>query len=363
MPASTTPRTAERVAGGAGGPDAPAIALTMGDPAGIGADITLMAWLRRNAGDVPPFAFIGNLEALRERARLLGLDVPCSPLTDFGAAGRVFADSLPVLPLALGEPVTPGLPSAANAPAAKAAIETAVSLVTRGEASAIVTNPIAKYVMAAAGFPYPGHTEFLGALAREAGHGATPVMMLCGPDLRVVPVTIHIPLAAVPGALNADLIAATVRVTAAGLTRWFGIARPRLAVTGLNPHAGEGGLMGSEEERIIVPALERLRREGYDVTGPHPADTIFHARARAAYDAAIAMYHDQALIPLKTLAFDEGVNVTLGLPFIRTSPDHGTAFDIAGTGRARPDSLIAALRLAASMARHGAASSKGGVGR
>ncbi len=334
----------------------PPLALTMGDPAGIGPDATLFAWLRRDAGHVPPFAFIGAPEVLEARAHALSVNVPCSPLTDIGDATEVFARNLPVLPLPLGEAARPGTPSPANASATKAAIETAAGLVLNGRASAVVTNPIAKHIMAAAGFPHPGHTEFLGVLARRSGKDAKPVMMLCGSGLRVVPVTIHIPLAAVPAALSVGLIADTVRITAAGLTRWFGIAVPRLAVTGLNPHAGEGGLMGDEEERVIAPALELLRREGYDVSGPHPADTIFHARARKSYDAAIAMYHDQALIPLKTLAFDEGVNVTLGLPFIRTSPDHGTAFSLAGTGQARADSLIAALRLAAAMARQGAAS-------
>lgn len=331
----------------------------MGDPSGIGPDITLMAWLQRDGAGVPPFAFIGCEDVLVSRARLLGLNVPCTRVSDMAAAARVFATSLPILPLTSASTVTAGKPSSASAPAVKAAIETAVTLTLAGEAAAVVTNPIAKHVMAAAGFAHPGHTEFLGALARAAGHPASPVMMLCGAGLRVVPVTIHIALADVPGALSADLIAETVRVTAAGLRRWFGIARPRLAVTGLNPHAGESGLMGHEEADIIAPALARLRAEGLDVSGPHPADTIFHARARTGYDAAIAMYHDQALIPLKTLAFDEGVNVTLGLPFIRTSPDHGTAFEIAGTGQARPDSLIAALRLAAAMAREGRASPQG----
>jgi 4-hydroxythreonine-4-phosphate dehydrogenase len=246
--------------------------------------------------------------------------------------------------------VEAGHPASSAAPAITASIELAVRLVMTGKARSVVTNPIAKHVLIAAGFPHPGHTEYLGALARAQGKQASPVMMLCGPDLRVVPVTIHIPLARVPKDLTEERIVETARVTAAGLTRWFGIARPRLAVTGLNPHAGEGGIMGDEEQTIIAPALAALREQGFEVSGPHPADALFHARARQHYDAAIAMYHDQALIPLKTLAFDEGVNVTLGLPFIRTSPDHGTAFDIAGTGKARPDSLIAALRLAARMA-------------
>lgn len=336
----------------------------MGDPAGIGPDIAVMAWLRRHAADVPPFMFIGDIEVLRERAWLLGAAIACTTVTSPREVERVFPRSLPVLPVTLTEPVSPGIPSPRGALAAQSAIEKAVSLVLAGEASAVVTNPIAKHVMVAAGFRYPGHTEFLGALARDRGLEASPVMMLCGPDLRVVPVTIHIALAAVPETLTSELIARTARITAAGLRRWMGIERPRLAVTGLNPHAGEDGLMGNEEWRIITPALATLVAEGYEVSGPHPADAIFHARARRTYDAAIAMYHDQALIPLKTLAFDEGVNVTLGLPFVRTSPDHGTAFAIAGTGRALPDSLIAALRLADSMAHQGTmATAKGGLVR
>lgn len=326
------------------------IALTAGDPAGIGPDITLECWRRRVADQLPPFALLGDLDHMRRRAALLGLDVPLTAIADMCDALRVFDHALPILPVPLAQPVEAGQPAASAAPAIKASIEAAVHLVMSGKARAMVTNPIAKHVLIAAGFPHPGHTEYLGALVRERGAIASPVMMLCGPDLRVVPVTIHIPLARVPTELTAEAIVATARITAAGLTRWFGIARPRLALTGLNPHAGEGGFMGDEERTIIAPAMARLREQGLDVSGPHPADTLFHARARQHYDAAIAMYHDQALIPLKTLAFDEGVNVTLGLPFIRTSPDHGTAFDIAGTGNARPDSLIAALRLAARMA-------------
>jgi 4-hydroxythreonine-4-phosphate dehydrogenase len=333
----------------------PPIALTMGDPAGIGLDITLATWLQRTARKVPPFVFLGDPALLQERAKQLALDVPCCVVDTPNTAIERFAVCLPILPLSLAEQITPGTPSIAGALAAKAAIEMAVSLVMRGEASAVVTNPIAKNIMVAAGFAFPGHTEFLGALARSHGsdQASTPVMMLCGPDLRVVPVTIHIPLAAVSGTLTQELITTTIRTTAAGLKRWFGIVRPRLAVTGLNPHAGEAGLMGDEEVHIISPALSTLYAEGFDVSGPHPADTLFHERARASYDAAIAMYHDQALIPIKTLAFDEGVNVTLGLPFVRTSPDHGTAFAIAGTGQAHPDSLIAALKMAASMAKCG----------
>jgi 4-hydroxythreonine-4-phosphate dehydrogenase len=326
------------------------IALTMGDPAGIGPDITLMAWLRRDADKLPPFAFLGDASLLASRARQLGLAVPFATLSDIGEAPQAFPNALPVLPCPLAVEVRSGQPTPEAAAAVIAAIETGVTLALNGAAAAVVTNPIAKHILAAAGFAHPGHTEFLGALAKLRGLPATPVMMLCGAGLRVVPVTIHIPLASVPGVLTTDLIVETARITARDLQRYFGIAAPRLALTGLNPHAGENGMLGAEDQAVIVPAIEALRASGLHVSGPHPADTLFHARARQGYDAALAMYHDQALIPLKTLAFDEGVNVTLGLPFIRTSPDHGTAFDIAGTGAAHPDSLIAALRLAASMA-------------
>jgi 4-hydroxythreonine-4-phosphate dehydrogenase len=326
------------------------IALTAGDPAGIGPDITLESWLRRQTDQLPAFALLGDLDHMRRRAALLGLEVPFAALADISEASGIFAEALPVLPMPLPARVEAGHPASSAAPAIKASIEAAVRLAMSGEARAVATNPIAKHVLIAAGFPHPGHTEYLGALAAAHGARASPVMMLCGPDLRVVPVTIHIPLARVAVELTTERIIETARVTAEGLIRWFGIDRPRLALTGLNPHAGEDGIMGDEERTIIAPALAVLREQGFAVSGPHPADALFHARARAHYDAAIAMYHDQALIPLKTLAFDEGVNVTLGLPFIRTSPDHGTAFDIAGTGRARADSLIAALRLAARMA-------------
>jgi 4-hydroxythreonine-4-phosphate dehydrogenase len=326
----------------------------MGDPAGIGPDITLMAWLRRDAEKLPPFAFLGDASLLAARARQLGLHVPLVSIGVVGEAVAAFGAALPVLPCPLPLEVSAGRPSREAAGAVMAAIERSVALALDGEAAAVVTNPIAKHILAAAGFPHPGHTEFLGALTRARGLPATPVMMLRGAGLRVVPVTIHIPLASVPAALTTDLIVDTARVTARDLRRYFGIPAPRLAVTGLNPHAGENGMLGAEDQAIIAPAIEVLRRDGLHVSGPHPADTLFHARARQGYDAALAMYHDQALIPLKTLAFDEGVNVTLGLPFIRTSPDHGTAFDIAGTGQARPDSLIAALRLAADMAEQAA---------
>jgi 4-hydroxythreonine-4-phosphate dehydrogenase len=243
---------------------------------------------------------------------------------------------------------TPGRPDAAYASSVIESIETAVRLVRDGAASALVTNPIAKHVLYEAGFRHPGHTEFLAALAADAG-GRTPhpVMMLWSEELAVVPVTVHIPLSAVPSSLTTDLIVLTGRIVARELRERFGLSRPRLALAGLNPHAGENGAMGSEDLGIVAPAVEILRQEGIAVSGPLPADTMFHAQARSRYDAALAMYHDQALIPIKTIAFDEAVNVTLGLPFVRTSPDHGTAFDIAGKGIALPSSLEAAIRLAA----------------
>ncbi len=336
-----------------GGSAAAPIALTCGDPAGIGPDITIASWLGRNEHKLPAFAVLADADHLEARAAQLGVSLPLERIDDIAEAGDVFASALPVLSLPLPHPVTAGKPDGAAAAAVRDSIERAVDLALSGAASAVVTNPIAKHVLADAGFDHPGHTEFLGAVAIERGHAASPVMMLTGGGLRVVPVTIHIALVDVPRALTTEKIIETVRVTAAGLKRWFGIAEPRLALSGLNPHAGENGLMGHEDDRVIRPAIAALRDLGYQVSGPHPADTMFHERARRGYDVAIAMYHDQALIPIKTLAFDEGVNVTLGLPFIRTSPDHGTAFDIAGSGKARPNSLIAALRLAAQMAETG----------
>jgi 4-hydroxythreonine-4-phosphate dehydrogenase len=286
---------------------------------------------------------------LRELARRLALDVPIAVAEPRGAV-EIFDRALPVVPLKAAAAAMAGRPDPAFASATIESIERAVGYVRSGEASAIVTNPIAKHVLYEAGFRFPGHTEFLGALAAQWGERAQPVMMLWSRELSVVPVTIHIPLADAPGALTRELIASTARIVAADLHDRFGIARPRLAIAGLNPHAGEGGAMGREEIETIGPAIAELRAEGLDVSGPHPADTMFHAAARARYDVALTMYHDQGLIPIKTLAFDTGVNVTLGLPFIRTSPDHGTAFDIAGKGLANPTSLIEAARLAARLA-------------
>ncbi|OAP40581.1 4-hydroxythreonine-4-phosphate dehydrogenase [Sinorhizobium glycinis] len=326
------------------------IALTMGDPAGIGPDITLAVWARREAQATAPFLFIGDPSVLSARAKELGQSVRIVE-TDCLDASTRFADALPVLPIRCPAPVVAGQPNAENAAAVTGAIDTAARLVMTGEASAVTTNPIAKAVLYEAGFRFPGHTEYLADLAEKAtGTSALPVMMLAGPRLRAVPVTIHIPLKDVPAALTPDLLYRTCTVTATDLKSRFGLEAPRLAIAGLNPHAGEAGALGLEDDAIIRPVIDRLRGEGHNVVGPLPADTMFHDRARETYDVAICMYHDQALIPAKALGFDDSVNVTLGLPFIRTSPDHGTAFAIAGKGIAREDSLQAALRLAAELA-------------
>jgi 4-hydroxythreonine-4-phosphate dehydrogenase len=326
------------------------IALTIGEPAGIGPEVTLAVWRLARERDVPPFYCIGDPDLLRERSRLLGWDMPIAT-TDPGDAIAAFGDGLPVVPLSGRIAGRPALPSKADVPLIVESIDRAVADVRAGAASAIVTNPINKLALKAGGFAFPGHTEYLGHLADGwTGEPVTPVMMIAGPDLRTVPITIHVPLADVPRLLSTDFIVETGRTVAADLRRRFGIREPRLAVAGLNPHAGEHGTIGKEDESIVRPAVEALQALGIDAVGPLSADTLFHPAARSTYDAALCMYHDQALIPAKTLAFDDGVNVTLGLPFIRTSPDHGTAFDIAGTGRANPSSLIAALKMAAAMA-------------
>lgn len=310
--------------------------LTMGDPAGIGGELTLKAWAALRYGG-PAFVTLADPQQLAAIDPAVPLRILHSP----GEAGAAFADALPVLPIALPRRAVPGQPDPLNAPAIIASIEQAVSHALRGEATGVVTNPIAKHVLHAAGFAHPGHTEFLGALT-GCEH---PVMMLANHALRVVPVTVHVALREAVASLTTDAIVRTARTTAEALRR-HGVPRPRLAVAGLNPHAGENGSIGDEEARIIAPAIAQLRAEGLDVTGPHPPDTLFTPAARAGYDVAVCMYHDQALIPLKTIDMDSGVNVTLGLPIVRTSPDHGTAFDIAGRGVANPASLIAAIRMA-----------------
>jgi 4-hydroxythreonine-4-phosphate dehydrogenase len=325
------------------------LALTLGEPAGIGPDITIKAWLRRDELKLPPFYLLGDRDLLNHRAKSLGLDVKLADVAAKDAAAA-FAHALPVVATGCAATALPGRPDASSAEAALASIRQAVSDVRAGRAAAVVTNPIAKSVLYRAGFRHPGHTEFLAELAASNGRAPQPVMMLWSPVLVVVPVTIHLSLREAIARLSTDLIVTTVRIVAASLKARFGLANPRLAIAGLNPHAGEDGSLGMEDRTIVAPAIDILRGDGLAVTGPLPADTMFHEAARKTYDCAICMYHDQALIPVKTLAFDDAVNVTLGLPFIRTSPDHGTAFDIAGTGRANPASLIAALRLAARMA-------------
>jgi 4-hydroxythreonine-4-phosphate dehydrogenase len=328
------------------------LALTMGDPAGIGLDVTIAAWARRATVPLPPFVLLPDPDALARRARQLGVRCEMDVVSALPSARELPQEALPVLPVTLKAPVEAGTANPVNASAVIEAIERAVGETMAGRASGVVTNPISKATLYAAGFAHPGHTEFLAELAKKhaPGRNWTPVMMLASDELRVVPLTIHIPLAEVPAAVTRERILEVCRITARDLAVRFGIPRPRIRVAGLNPHAGEGGSLGREEIEIITPAIETLQREGLDVSGPYSADTLFHAAARSRYDVAVCMYHDQALIPIKTIAFDTGVNVTLGLPFVRTSPDHGTAFDIAGTGKASPASLVAALHLAARMA-------------
>jgi 4-hydroxythreonine-4-phosphate dehydrogenase len=314
------------------------LALTMGEPAGVAGEITAKAW-RALRQDGPAFFLIGDPAGIGE--------VPVRAIDAPEQAPAVFAEALPVLPMTLVAPVRPGHPDPANARAVIGSIETAVRFALAGRAGAVVTNPIQKAVLTEAGFRHPGHTEFLAELA---GDGGPPVMMLACPGLRTVPVTVHVSLAEALRRLTTAMIVQQGRIVAAALRRDFGFSQPRLVVAGLNPHAGEAGTMGREDIEIVAPAVAALRADGIDTRGPLPADTLFTPRARESYDCALCMYHDQALIPVKTIDMDGGVNVTLGLRIIRTSPDHGTALDIAGQGRADPGSLVAALRLAADMA-------------
>ncbi len=326
------------------------LALTLGEPAGIGPDITLAVWTRRNELALPPFYLAGDRRFLDGRAARLGLKIPTASVSPAEAVDA-FAAALPVVDTGVAATAQPGKPDDSSAAAAIASIRHAVDDVRAGRASAVVTNPIAKSVLYRAGFRHPGHTEYLAELASDGGGPAPrPVMMLWSPTLAVIPVTIHLPLREAIERLTTLDIVETCIIAANELKRRFGIANPRIAISGLNPHAGEDGSLGREDSEIVAPAVAELKATGIDARGPLPADTMFHEAARKTYDCAVCMYHDQALIPIKTLAFDDAVNVTLGLPFIRTSPDHGTAFDIAGSGRANPSSLVAALRLAARMA-------------
>jgi len=325
------------------------LAVSLGDPAGIGAEVIAKSWERRKSAALPPFFVVGEIAAIAAV-----WNGPVEAIPSPAEAGACFADALPVLRVGDGCSVAPGRPDAAGARSSLDALELAVGLTRSGAAEAIVTGPVSKAQLYGIGFTHPGQTEFV---AERCGISTGKVaMMLAGPTLRAVPVTTHLPLADVPAALTTELIVAKGRTVIRGLRRQFGIVRPRLAVAGLNPHAGENGALGREDIDVIVPGVERLRAEDEaEVVGPLAADSMFHARARSRYDAALCMYHDQALIPLKALHFDEGVNITLGLPIVRTSPDHGTAFDIAGRDLADPAAMIAALTLAASCAERMAA--------
>jgi len=318
----------------------------MGEPAGVGGEIAMKAWLRRAEG-IPPFYLVDDPRRLAALALCLGWRVPLAALADVAQTTATFAQALPVRPVGGSPRAAPGRPDPSDARMVIGSIDTAVADAQAGRAAAVVTNPINKDALYRAGFRHPGHTEYLAELA---GIRHSPVMMLAGPSLRVVPVTIHLALREAVETLSTAAIVHAARVTHSALIRDFAVAAPVIAVAGLNPHAGEAGALGREDIDIIAPAIAELRRGGIDARGPLAADSMFHAAARRGYDAALCMYHDQALIPIKTLDFDAAVNVTLGLPFVRTSPDHGTAFDIAGSGSARPDSLIAALKLAAAMA-------------
>jgi 4-hydroxythreonine-4-phosphate dehydrogenase len=326
--------------------------LTMGEPAGIGPELALKAWSDRKLARLAPFAVVGDPDHLTRVALDIGLDVPLDQV-ELSDITDAFTKALPVIPVVLAEQVRYGFPDIGNSPVVIRAIETAVDLVHKNRARGIVTCPIQKSVLADAGFAHPGHTEFLAALATDwpenAGLTCQPVMMLASGTLRVIPATVHVPLSQVANDLTTELLIETGRIVAHDLENRFGISNPRLWFCGVNPHAGEAGQFGTEERDIITPAIAALKNDGILAEGPFAADSMFHATAREKYDAAIAMYHDQALIPIKTLAFDEAVNVTLGLPFVRTSPDHGTALDIAGTGKASCTSLIAAIHMADKM--------------
>lgn len=323
------------------------LAVSLGDPAGVGPELICEAWARRAAERLPPFLVCGGGGLLREAAIRRGIDVPVVSIGEPAEAADRFQAALPVLGDANGT-YHPGEPDSEGARLALASLEAAAALTTAGKTTAIVTGPVSKAELAKIGYPYPGQTEFVAAACGASAEDA--VMMLAGPSLRTVPMTVHCALAEVPGRLSVELIVRRARIVAAALTRDFGIAAPRIAVCGLNPHAGENGRMGREEIEIIAPAIASLRAEGIDAGGPYPADTLFAPHLRDTYDVAIAMYHDQALVPLKALDFDQGVNVTLGLPIVRTSPDHGTALDIAGKKKADMRSMIAAIRMAAAIA-------------
>jgi 4-hydroxythreonine-4-phosphate dehydrogenase len=319
------------------------LAVALGDPAGIGPEVVAKAWERRERAGLRAFFAVDNPASVA--AVWQG---PVQAISDPRDASACFNHALPVLQVGANRAAVPGQPDFDGAHVALDSLEMAVGLTRSGAASALVTGPVSKAQLYAVGFTHPGQTEFVAERCGVSKDMA--VMMLAGPTLKTIPATTHIPLREVPDALSIELIVTKGRTALKGLQKQFGIAHPRLAVAGLNPHAGESGALGREEIEIVIPAIERLREEGFDVSGPHPADAMFHERARQTYDAALCLYHDQALVPLKTLHFDEGVNITLGLPIVRTSPDHGTAFQIAGKNIAEPGAMIAAIAMAAGCA-------------
>ena len=323
----------------------PPLAISLGDPAGIGPEVLAKCWDNRDRFELPPFVVIGDPRSVRSV-----WDGPVATIDDPREADSAFDVGLPLIQIPSPEEDRPGHPSVAGAHCSLDSLEIAVGLARSGSAAAVVTGPVSKQQLYAIGFAHPGQTEFVAERCGVASENVA--MMLAGPTLRTVPVTTHLPFAEVPARLNPALIEARGRATLRGLQRNFGIADPRLAVAALNPHAGEGGALGTEEQDVILPAIDALRAEGWQVIGPLPADTMFHEGARSQYDAALCMYHDQALIPLKALHFEDGVNITLGLPIVRTAPDHGTAFDIAGEDRADPRAMAAAIRMAANCAVH-----------
>lgn len=326
------------------------LAISLGDPAGVGPELIAATWSAREELGLKPFVVAGGAHVLRSAAASRGIELPVADVTHPQQAAAVFAKALPVLAEVGDGKFAPGEPSPEGAALALRSLEMATSFALSGAASGVVTAPVSKSELAAVGFTFPGQTEFLAHACGIEDEDA--VMMLAGPSLKTVPLTVHVAISEVASLITQELILRRCRVIARSLARDFGMASPRLAIAGLNPHAGEKGRMGTEERNVIAPAIAALVAEGIDATGPHPADTLFAPHKRGTYDVAVAMYHDQALVPLKTLDFDNGVNMTLGLPIVRTSPDHGTAFDIAGQGLARPDSMIAAIRIASQAAAH-----------
>lgn len=326
------------------------IALTMGDPAGISTEITVLAWKQRTSNGISPFFVLSRQSLFDQLKQLEGFHIPTVLISSPDEANEAFGQALPILELSDAVDIQPGQPAPSSGAMTIQSISSAVDLVKNRRASCVVTNPINKHVLYQAGFTFPGHTEYLAELAKKWGNeNIRPVMMLVSNQMRTVPLTIHIPLADVEKLISKELINETAHIISCDMKKYFGMQSPRILVAGLNPHAGESGAMGKTEIDIIEPAIRALKREGLNISGPFPADTLFHAAARKTYDVVIGMYHDQALIPIKTLGFDEGVNTTLGLPFVRTSPDHGTAYDIAGKGLANPRSLVEALKLAKKM--------------